>query len=313
MRDPPRRAARARRGAARAGSWSAVAGSRPRPAPTASRSSQQTHWYDSWVQAPRAAAVAVLSMLGFGVVVGSLVTGSVASPLGADRSSRSRPPARPPTSSAPARPAAPVGQRLGRRRRRRRSRSRRRSAARPGSSGGERFERRGSTTTTRRTAVASHRSRRPADQARVHDHARPTRATRRRSGTATTTRTWRRRSPSRASCVHELLLRRRRLARERGRARQRPGADAQHRQQLPASTPTSSPATAGAKGQVLGRRVRVPDEPQDARRPGDGGRAAVEGVRPDQGQRQGRRSSRRAATRRSARTTAAADREATRT
>ncbi len=41
----------------------------------------QTHWYDSWVQAPRAAAVAVLSMLGFGVVVGSLVTGSVASPL----------------------------------------------------------------------------------------------------------------------------------------------------------------------------------------------------------------------------------------
>lgn len=42
----------------------------------------QTHWYDSWVQAPRAAAVAVLSMLGFGVVVGSLVTGSVASPLG---------------------------------------------------------------------------------------------------------------------------------------------------------------------------------------------------------------------------------------
>jgi hypothetical protein len=42
----------------------------------------QRHWYDSWVQAPRAAAVAVLSMLGFGVVVGSLVTGSVASPLG---------------------------------------------------------------------------------------------------------------------------------------------------------------------------------------------------------------------------------------
>jgi hypothetical protein len=42
----------------------------------------ETHWYDSWVQAPRAAAVAVLSMLGFGVVVGSLVTGSVASPLG---------------------------------------------------------------------------------------------------------------------------------------------------------------------------------------------------------------------------------------
>jgi hypothetical protein len=41
----------------------------------------ETHWYDSWVQAPRAAAVAVLSMLGFGVVVGSLVTGSVASPL----------------------------------------------------------------------------------------------------------------------------------------------------------------------------------------------------------------------------------------
>jgi phosphatidylinositol-3-phosphatase len=39
----------------------------------------QTHWYDSWVQAPRAAAVAVLSMLGFGVVVGSLVTGSAAS------------------------------------------------------------------------------------------------------------------------------------------------------------------------------------------------------------------------------------------
>ena len=39
----------------------------------------QTHWYYSWVQAPRAAAVAVLSMLGFGVVVGSLVTGSAAS------------------------------------------------------------------------------------------------------------------------------------------------------------------------------------------------------------------------------------------
>ena len=39
----------------------------------------QKHWYDSWVQAPRAAAVAVLSMLGFGVVVGSLVTGSAAS------------------------------------------------------------------------------------------------------------------------------------------------------------------------------------------------------------------------------------------
>src|SRR5262249_55438836 len=42
----------------------------------------QSHWYDSWVQAPRAAAVAVLSMLGFGVVVGSLGTGRVASPLG---------------------------------------------------------------------------------------------------------------------------------------------------------------------------------------------------------------------------------------
>jgi hypothetical protein len=41
----------------------------------------QSHWYDSWVQAPRAAAVAVLSMLGFGVVVGSLVTGSAASEL----------------------------------------------------------------------------------------------------------------------------------------------------------------------------------------------------------------------------------------
>jgi phosphatidylinositol-3-phosphatase len=41
----------------------------------------QKHWYDSWVQAPRAAAVAVLSMLGFGVVVGSLVTGSAASEL----------------------------------------------------------------------------------------------------------------------------------------------------------------------------------------------------------------------------------------
>jgi hypothetical protein len=39
----------------------------------------QKHWYDSWVQAPRAAAVAVLSMLGFGVIVGSLVTGSAAS------------------------------------------------------------------------------------------------------------------------------------------------------------------------------------------------------------------------------------------
>ncbi len=42
----------------------------------------ERHWYDSWVQAPRAAAVAVLSMLGFGVVLGSLVTGSAASPLG---------------------------------------------------------------------------------------------------------------------------------------------------------------------------------------------------------------------------------------
>ncbi|HEY2159782.1 MAG TPA: alkaline phosphatase family protein [Solirubrobacteraceae bacterium] len=42
----------------------------------------QSHWYDAWVQAPRAAAVAVLSMLGFGVVVGSLVTGSAASVFG---------------------------------------------------------------------------------------------------------------------------------------------------------------------------------------------------------------------------------------
>jgi hypothetical protein len=41
----------------------------------------ESHWYDSWVQAPRAAAVAVLSMLGFGVIVGSLVTGSAASEL----------------------------------------------------------------------------------------------------------------------------------------------------------------------------------------------------------------------------------------
>jgi hypothetical protein len=41
----------------------------------------QAHWYDSWVQAPRAAAVAVMSMLGFGVVVGSMVTGSAASVL----------------------------------------------------------------------------------------------------------------------------------------------------------------------------------------------------------------------------------------
>jgi len=44
------------------------------PAPEPSR-------FDAWVGAPRAAAVAVLGMLGFGVVVGSLVSGSAASPL----------------------------------------------------------------------------------------------------------------------------------------------------------------------------------------------------------------------------------------
>jgi hypothetical protein len=49
--------------------------------PEGERLVPQTHWYDSWAQAPRAAAVAVLSMLGFGVVVGSLVTGSAASVL----------------------------------------------------------------------------------------------------------------------------------------------------------------------------------------------------------------------------------------
>ncbi|HUE25583.1 MAG TPA: alkaline phosphatase family protein, partial [Solirubrobacteraceae bacterium] len=37
--------------------------------------------FDAWIGAPRAAAVAVLGMLGFGVVVGSLVSGSAASPL----------------------------------------------------------------------------------------------------------------------------------------------------------------------------------------------------------------------------------------
>jgi hypothetical protein len=47
--------------------------------PDGERLVPRSHWYDSWVQAPRAAAVAVLSMLGFGVVVGSLVTGSAAS------------------------------------------------------------------------------------------------------------------------------------------------------------------------------------------------------------------------------------------
>ena len=37
--------------------------------------------FDAWLVAPRAAAVAVMGMLGFGVVVGSLVSGSEASPL----------------------------------------------------------------------------------------------------------------------------------------------------------------------------------------------------------------------------------------
>jgi len=46
-----------------AGSSSGGAGWRPRPPPPRRAASAQTHWYDSWLQAPRAAAVAVLSML----------------------------------------------------------------------------------------------------------------------------------------------------------------------------------------------------------------------------------------------------------
>ena len=42
----------------------------------------ETGRFDAWLGAPRAAAVAVMGMLGFGVVVGSLVSGSAASPLG---------------------------------------------------------------------------------------------------------------------------------------------------------------------------------------------------------------------------------------
>src|SRR5258708_5706683 len=35
----------------------------------------QSHWYDAWVQAPRAAAVALPTLIGFRVVVGDVVTG----------------------------------------------------------------------------------------------------------------------------------------------------------------------------------------------------------------------------------------------
>ncbi len=48
------------------------------PAETAEREPGR---FDAWLGAPRAAAVAVMGMLGFGVVVGSLVSGSAASPL----------------------------------------------------------------------------------------------------------------------------------------------------------------------------------------------------------------------------------------
>src|ERR1700716_3997126 len=47
----------------------------PEPAPLDRWSS------DTWIRAPRAAAAAVIGMLGLGVVVGSAVGGSVASPL----------------------------------------------------------------------------------------------------------------------------------------------------------------------------------------------------------------------------------------
>jgi hypothetical protein len=51
----------------------------PRTRPDAA--GRHPHWYDAWAQAPRAAAAAVLSTLGFGAVVGSMVGGGIASPL----------------------------------------------------------------------------------------------------------------------------------------------------------------------------------------------------------------------------------------
>ena len=50
-------------------------------APLPSEPEPESSRFDAWLGAPRAAAVAVMGMLGFGVVVGSLVSGSAASTL----------------------------------------------------------------------------------------------------------------------------------------------------------------------------------------------------------------------------------------
>src|SRR5579864_3053621 len=52
------------------------------PRPVAEPVDAHAGRFDAWLGAPRAAAVAVLGMLGFGVVVGSLVSESAASTLG---------------------------------------------------------------------------------------------------------------------------------------------------------------------------------------------------------------------------------------